>query len=254
MIKKARIESAAIALGLCATLLAACLSMLSLRSLFELVSTFGGLGGRMDDLGSSILGLEKGAASTDSRLSRSFSGLEGRLSELSRRIEGLRREAGSRETSEIPSCAEAATGSAESAALRATRDGAFALTLEEADRAFAEGRFADAAARYGAIVAWAPDEVAPRVKRAISLYRANPADSSSYGLIMRDLQAASSAGEGGEEALEVLALVSVERQDWPKASECFDRLIALRPKDEKFQEEARECARCAEESAGTALR
>jgi tetratricopeptide (TPR) repeat protein len=245
---------------LCAILLGACASLLSLCALVGLGGVLAGLGGRMDDLSSKVGALEtrlearlearidQEGESLGSGLSRSVSGLSGRLSELSRLVAGLGREAGRGAIATPLPEDEAKT---ESRPARASEDGAYALSMEEADLAFAEGRFADAAARYSAILEWSPEEKAPRVKRAISLYRANPSDSSSYGIIERDLRAASLEEGEGAEALEVLALVSAEKQDWSMASKYFARLIELRPQDEALREEERQCARYADEGAGS---
>jgi hypothetical protein len=260
------IKSTVLALGVVAAFVAAYETKLARASLVDLGEIFPRLGERIDDFGARLGALEsrieRGEASLGSRLSLSASGLEGRLSELSRRMELVRREAQSRDEesreaavhkdAEVPAKAGGEVGAIpERPENRATSDGTFDRILEEAEKAYSESRFVDAAAKYGAILRWAPDETEPRLKRAISLYRANPADSSSYGLIERELRDLMRAGGYGncEDALEILALLSIERQDWEKASGYFDRLIELRPEDAGLRGEAQECARYAEEGA-----
>jgi tetratricopeptide (TPR) repeat protein len=247
MKRRVFLKSAVLTLGLCAMLLAVYASTVSLQG--RIVALGDSLRGEAAALCSLIDGLERTVAregassragmrlearSLDARLSRSLANVNELWSDLSRRIDRVGCEADARRPDAI-----AADGRVEGLL---KRDADLARSLEEADRSLAAGRFADAAARYGAIVEWAPEDRDLRLKRAISLYRANPADSSSLNLVERDLQTVLASEGENAKALEILALVSTERQEWTRALGYFDRLVELDPHDAKSLREAGECA------------
>jgi tetratricopeptide (TPR) repeat protein len=233
------VRRAALALGACAILVAAYSATASLGQVLDLASSLVVLDRRLGDFDSSLRGQAKGIAgigreveSLETSLSKSISGRDELLSDISQKIDRIGRE------SALPmSDATVKDGRAESAILK---DIALARSLVEADRCFAAGRFADAAARYSAVIEAVPGDARLRQRRAISLYRANPADSACYSLIEGDLRDPA-AGENAL-ALEVLALIAIERQRWRQALEYFGRLIELRPRDAKVLKEAGECA------------
>jgi Flp pilus assembly protein TadD len=121
-----------------------------------------------------------------------------------------------------------------------SRDVALARRLEEAERLYAAGRWAEAEARYAAVLDAVPGDPRIRLKRALALFRSNPADSSAYGFVEEELS--SDAVAKGPEVLESLALVAVERQDWAEALGRFDRLFELRPDATASLRAAGECA------------
>jgi|GEM_PF-5318947 len=155
------------------------------------------------------------------------------LSEISRGVEGLGRRREPRVLGDVL-IEEGGRG-----AERLSQDLPLARAYEEAELAYDEGRYAAAASRYVALSEAVPGDRSIRRKLAIALFRANPADSSSYGFI-RDTLGAGEAGD--DEALEVLASLSVERQDWPEALGYYDRLVERRPGDPRILKEAGDCA------------
>jgi hypothetical protein len=120
------------------------------------------------------------------------------------------------------------------------RDISLARTLEAAERLYSGGQYAEAAARFASVLDSAPGDARLRRKRAVCLFRANPADSAAYGLIEREL--GDEGARGAPDALEVLAAIAIERQDWPRALSLLDRLIAQRPADAALLEKAGDCA------------
>jgi tetratricopeptide (TPR) repeat protein len=257
------------ALAAGAILVAACSSTASLLKAFEAASRLELLDGKLIDLDASLrlessalagritnlesalgksiaaegrssrAGTRREAALVEERLSRAIKGRDELLSGLSLKIDSLDR---APELSRLDTFVK--EGRSESVLMR---DIALARMLEEADRCFVSGRYSDAAERYAAVIEMIPGDARLRQRRAISLFRANPADSSVYDLVEGELRD-SAAGESAE-SLEALALISVERRRWTKALEYFDRLIERRPEDAKILKEAGECALFANEGA-----
>jgi tetratricopeptide (TPR) repeat protein len=258
---KNKLRTSAIAAGVaCALVLAAYGAAISLRRLSEISASLASLGertdalaaalreesalvaGRMDGIERAIAkegasnraGLRSEVKGLDARFSQSLSGVDDLLSDMSLSIDRVGREVAVRSP-------EAIVGEPGGEAAVAD-DAGPSSSLDEADQSFSAGRFAEAAAMYGAALKRAPGDANIRLKRAISLYRANPADSSKYSLIEKDLQAVLSGEAGNAQALNVLAMLSIERQSWDKALEYFDRLIELSPNDATILKEAGECA------------
>jgi tetratricopeptide (TPR) repeat protein len=179
--------------------------------------------------------LRRQAGRVETELARAIERRDELLSELSLRIDRLDR-------GDALSMVGAVVKEGRSESLL-LRDISLARAMEEAERFYASGRYAEAAARYAAVLDAAPGDALLRRKRAVSLFRANPADSSIYGFIEGEL-GTESLGDGVD-AIGVLASISAERQDWPKALGYFDRLIKLRPKDSGALKDAGECALCA---------
>lgn len=171
------------------------------------------------------------AESLRSAMSRAAEGRDGLLSGISLKLDRLGEK-------ERPSGFAGAIGDRSEELLR--KDVSLARCLEDAERCFASGRYADAAARYSAVLASVPGEPRIRARRALSLFRANPGDSSAYGFIESELAGPSSAE--GAESLDALASISIERQDWGKALGYLDRLMPLEPRDAGMLKKAGECA------------
>jgi tetratricopeptide (TPR) repeat protein len=266
-LKKALAAFAACALLLAAySATAALLNTLSLSSRLELLEGMSeelrgslkaeaeSLRGRIGNLQTALEGklaaegnagradMRRRAELLESRLSRALEGRAGLLSDISLKLDGL-----DRELSLSSLDAVVKEGRSEGLLLR---DISLARSLEEADRFFAADRYADAAARYASVLELLPGNARLRQRRAVCLFRANPADSSAYGFIENELTNPS-AGESAE-SLGALASIAAERQDWGKALSYFDRLVKLRPKDVAALKDAGECALCAGESAQAA--
>jgi tetratricopeptide (TPR) repeat protein len=187
-------------------------------------------------------GLSRRAALVEARLSRALEGRDALLSEISLKIDRLGREP---ELSRIDAVVK--DGRSEGMLMR---DISLARALEEAERCFAAGRYADAAARYAVVAEALPGDPRLRQRRAVSMFRANPADSSNYGFIEGELRNPA-AGESAE-ALDVLASIAIERQEWAKALDYLDTLIGIEPRNAKVLKEAGDCASYAGE-VGRAL-
>ena len=177
-------------------------------------------------------GVRRQAALVEARLSRALEGRDELLSELSLKIDRLRREP---ELSKIDAVVK--EDRSESLLMR---DISLARALEEAERCFAAGRYADAASRYAVVADALPGDLRLRQRRAVSLFRANPADSSNYGLIEGELR--NPAAGGSPEALDALASIAIERQEWSNALDSLDRLIAIEPGNAKVLKKAGDCA------------
>ncbi len=191
----------------------------------------------LDRLGKS---LEAEYAASRAYSDRSLAALSSRISTLSERIAAVSRGIG-----------EGRSGGGDR-----SFDAAMDSRIRRADEAYRAGGYSEAAADYAALLALAPEEELFLERRAVSLYRSNPADSGNYGSIERDLKALISRGSGGPEALEVLALISIERGEWSQAIEGYAVLLRARPDDLDLVVAACDCALLAgdEESAERFLR
>jgi hypothetical protein len=172
----------------------------------------------------------------DEHFSRSISEVDGLLSGMSRRMDVF--------AAREPPSVVAGAGSPEADELEsiALGDSKLAGIMAEADRRFAAKDFSGAAERYAVLLKDFPANKEIRRRRAVSLYRSNPADSSKYGLVERDLAAVMAGGPDDAQSIDVLAMISVERQEWDKSLGYFDRLIALFPGDPELLKQAGECA------------
>jgi tetratricopeptide (TPR) repeat protein len=98
-------------------------------------------------------------------------------------------------------------------------------------RCFRDGRYAQAAAHFSAILDRRPEDTTARHYYAVSLYRANPAASRRYAQIERHLLCVVAEQPDNWEAQEVLGLVLMESGRWAEALERLRRALALRPED-----------------------
>jgi len=131
-------------------------------------------------------------------------------------------------------------------------DAALDDRIRRADAAYRSGSYGEAAAAYAVLLDSYPNEKLFLERRAVSLYRANPADSGNFGLIERDLKALMSMGSGGPDALEILALISIERGEWAQAIEMYAGLLRSRPDELDLLVAACDCALIAGDEASAA--
>jgi tetratricopeptide (TPR) repeat protein len=118
--------------------------------------------------------------------------------------------------------------------------------IRAADAAYRAGRYEEASKAYAALARTLPGEKHFTIKRALSLYKANPADRGNYAAIERDLASVLlddiNGGEFTREALETLAHISIERGDFYTAHGYFSKLVALDPSDLRILKNACESA------------
>jgi tetratricopeptide (TPR) repeat protein len=180
-------------------------------------------------------GMRNGFKSLDSRFDKSFGGVGELLSDMSKRMDAYSRQALLR----AGQAGEVEGISIEDAALL---DSSLAELLSDADKGFASGDFLGAAAKYSTILKSIPSNSDIRQKHAVSLFRANPADSANYSYIERELAISNPGKSDNVQVLNVLAMIAIERQQWDKALGYFASLISIDPKDATALKQAGECA------------
>jgi tetratricopeptide (TPR) repeat protein len=189
----------------------------------------------------------------DRGLKRSLPGLDSRIEELSLIVKAERSEraaAIARSSEEPPSLPgdrsgrpPAAAGREEAA--RAESDLAVAAELDAARIHFSSGDYASSRDHFTAALRMQPDNIEARLYSALSLYRRNPADTSAYPLVEKDLRIVLASEPEDDEALDALGLISMERGDWIAAKKYFARRIDARPPFPRDVDARKKAALCA---------
>jgi len=181
--------------------------------------------------------------------------LEASLSSVGRRLAGLSDQVG-KIKNEAPAQQSDVSVGKNAAALLYTESSASVAPVEldtsiqAAAAAYREGRYIEASKAYTLLARSMPGETEFTLKRALSLYKANPADSTNYTAIERDLKKLVANGVGDAEALETLANIAMERGDFASAQAYFAQLADLHPADVDLLVDACECALLAGDRAG----
>ena len=189
-------------------------------------------------------------------VSRMRDRLAGRLDEVARQVGGLA--AAPRQAEAAPQLADPAaapepfrtTAAAAVVAVEAhplaespaEDDLSAARRAREGAALFDSGKYDQAQKAFSRILANRPDDAQARLYYAASLYRANPADTTRYVLIEKNLQAALDADPRNVLALDTLSMLEVERGKWPDALAHLRQLLALHPENTRFLKTAGYCA------------
>jgi len=128
------------------------------------------------------------------------------------------------------------------AASPAEEDLAAAREAGEGAALFASGKYDQARKAFSRILASRPDDSQARLYYAASLYRANPADTTRYVQIEKNLHAVLDADPRNVLALDTLSMLEVERGRWPDALAHLRQLLALQPENTRFLKTAGYCA------------
>jgi predicted Zn-dependent protease len=107
---------------------------------------------------------------------------------------------------------------------------------------FESGKYAQAREIFRSALAERPADSTARLYYAVSAFRANPADATSFAQVERNLRSVLGGDKENVLALETLALIEVEQRKWAAARENLDKLIALRPDVPRFLKTAGSCA------------
>jgi tetratricopeptide (TPR) repeat protein len=129
-------------------------------------------------------------------------------------------------------------------------DREIANLLRKAEDAYSAHKYKEAAELYSSLCRFMPGESGFLAKRALALYRANPAETQSYSVIERDLKLAQINRPGDPEVCETLANIAMERGDFASAQAYFAQLAELHPADVDLLVDACECALLAGDRAG----
>ena len=110
----------------------------------------------------------------------------------------------------------------------------------EADTLFEKGRYKEACGKFTLILDRQPADTDLRLKRAVSMFRANPSDTFGYSIIERELKSLLEIQGEIPMALEALGLLATERHQWSESSLYFRRLLAIAPHNASYLTEAGE--------------
>ena len=173
-------------------------------------------------------------------VSRMGSRLSGRLDEMAERMELVMRESQSLSSvQERPDAGQDLTKGQVVTAFHEMDTNMHALELE-ANALFERGQFKEASSKFALVLEKQPANMDLRLKRAASMFHANPSDTFGYSTIERDLKSALETRGENPIALEVLGLLATECREWSKASAYFRRLLAIAPHNVSYLKEAAE--------------
>lgn len=114
--------------------------------------------------------------------------------------------------------------------------------MKEGMSVFESGKYLQAREVFRSALAEHPTDSAARLYYAVSAFRANPADATSFALVERNLRSVLSSDNENLLALETLAMIEAEQRKWPAALENLGKLIALRPGVPRYLKTAGSCA------------
>ena len=111
--------------------------------------------------------------------------------------------------------------------------------MKEGMSLFESGKYAQARESFRSALVEHPTDPAARLYYAVSAFRANPADVTSFGPVERNLRSVLGSDKENVLALETLAMIEVEQAKWTAALDTLDKLISLSPNDPRFLKTAR---------------
>jgi tetratricopeptide (TPR) repeat protein len=107
---------------------------------------------------------------------------------------------------------------------------------------FDSGKYDLAQKAFARILAGWPQNTNARLYFAASLYRANPADSTRYAQIEKNLRAVLEGDSRSALALDTLSMLELESGKWPDALDHLRQLAVLQPENARHQKSAGYCA------------
>jgi tetratricopeptide (TPR) repeat protein len=220
-----------------------------------LTAKVAGLSSQLDELSRSMRSdIGSAGRSTRADVSRLRDRLSERLEEVAQRVTTLADRplpapmvltapSGSPVQSEVTSLAPSSAAAALLSTTTTVEEDLFAARqAEQAAAWFETGKYEQAQKAFGRILADHPQDPVARLYFAASLYRTNPADSSRYAQVEKNLRSILEADPRCVLALDTLASVEMERGRWTDALGHLARLAALEPADPRCQAMAGFCA------------
>lgn len=210
-------------------------------------------GGMYEEIAAARHAAQGEASRLGSRLSSSLSTVRAKLDEMAKQFRTQTAEAATPpEASTVPPTAEpavtvtAAPAPVSEAALKesvlSSKDLQAISQLREGKLLFESAKYEQAQKLLHEALLLQPDNTDAMLYYAASLYRTNPSDSSAYSIIEKNLRVTISRDGDSPLALETLAMVAMERQNWPDAMDYLRRLITVRPENAAFLKMAGYCS------------
>ncbi len=184
----------------------------------------------------------RSAAGDVSRMGR---GLSGRLDAMTRQMKDLA--ASPRQEPPQPAVEESPPVAASAPAVPPEpapidQDLSFLHRMKSGTALFESGKYQQSREVFRSALAQRPSDPAARLYFALSMFRANPGDATSYPQVERNLRSVLSSDAGNQLALETLAMVEMEQKKWPAALENLARLLTVQPDDPRLLKMAGDCA------------